>query len=66
MEDNEERIVNIEDIINNNVLSITNNSVRCIEANCRDNICVKKGKITGDYDNDMIVCMPHGLIVYYD
>lgn len=64
--DDDVKYITIENDTNKNVLAITNNSVSCIESNCPDKICVHKGKITKDFDNDMIVCMPHGLILYYN
>lgn len=66
LNDNDIRYITIKDGTNKNIIAISNNSVSCIESNCPDKICVQKGKITTEYDNDMIVCMPHGLIVYYN
>ena len=60
------KYITIENGLNKNILAITNHSVECIESNCPDKICVNRGKITGEYDNEMIVCMPHGMLVYYD
>ena len=66
LDDDDVKYITIESGSDKNILAITNNSVSCIESNCPDKICVHKGKITKDFDNDMIVCMPHGLIVYYN
>lgn len=66
LDDDDVKYITIESGSDKNILAITNNSVSCIESNCPDKICVHKGKITPDFDNDMIVCMPHQLIIYYN
>ena len=48
-----------------NIIEIKDKKVRCIDAYCRDKICVKHGYLNGNIDNDMIVCAPHRLIITY-
>lgn len=66
LNDDETRNVVIDNGKDKNVLTISKDAVQCIESNCQDKICVQRGKITNEYDNEMIVCMPHGLLIYYD
>ncbi len=49
-----------------NIIEIKNKNVRCIEANCPDEICVKHGILRKDIDNDMIICAPHRLTIIYE
>ena len=44
-----------------NVIEITDGSVRVTAANCPDQWCVRKGSVPPG--NDLIVCLPHRLIV---
>ena len=48
-----------------NIVEIKDKKIRCIDANCRDKICVNHGYLNSDIDNDMIVCAPHRLIITY-
>lgn len=48
-----------------NIIEIKNKVVSCIDANCPDKICVKHGALHKDLDNDIIVCAPHRLSIYY-
>ena len=48
-----------------NVIEIKDGRVCCIDANCPDKICVSHGSLSPDYDNDMIVCAPHKLVIQY-
>ena len=66
LDDNDTKYVTIENDLDKNILAITKTSVTCTFSNCHNQICVHKGTITNQYDNEMIVCMPHQLIIYYD
>ena len=44
-----------------NVLEVASGSVRMIEANCRDGLCVKQGATRSAAKS--IVCLPHNLVV---
>lgn len=63
--ENDIKQISIESNLGKNTIDITNNSVCCIESDCPDKICVKKGKIINAFDNEMIICVPHNLIIYY-
>lgn len=49
-----------------NVIKIENKTVRCIEANCPDEVCVGHGALNKEIDNDMIICAPHRLTISYE
>ena len=48
-----------------NIIEISNHRVRCIESNCKDQICVNHGYLHQDIDNDVIICAPHKLVIQY-
>lgn len=48
-----------------NIIEIKDGKVSCIKANCPDEICVKHGVLHKDIDNDMIICAPHRLSIFY-
>ena len=45
----------------NNTISINNGSVKIIEADCNDSLCVKQGLISNVGEN--IICLPNKLII---
>lgn len=49
-----------------NTICIKNGKIACIEANCKDKVCEKKGFIDGAHDNDIIVCAPHKLVISFN
>lgn len=49
-----------------NTLCIKDGKIACIDANCHDKICVKKGYIDGTHDNDIIACAPHKLVISFE
>lgn len=44
-----------------NTISITDNKIKMIDANCNDSLCVKQGEISKV--SQSIVCLPHKLII---
>lgn len=46
-----------------NTIEIKDKKVRCIDSNCKDEICVKHGYLNREVDNDMIICAPHRLLI---
>lgn len=54
----------VENGDNYNIIRIRNGKISVIEANCKNQICVKQGEI----DNSMlpIVCVPNGLVIRVD
>ena len=55
---NTDQTVNINE---SNQIRIQDRTVRMIEADCPDQICVQTGSISKEHE--MIVCMPHKVIV---
>lgn len=66
LDDNDTKYITIENDLDKNILAITKNSITCTFSNCHNQVCVHKGTITNQYDNDIIICMPHQLIIYYN
>ena len=48
-----------------NVIEIKDKRISCVDANCPDKICVSHGVLRDDIDNDMIVCAPHRIMIFY-
>lgn len=66
LDESDIRYITIENNKDKNILAITNKTVACTFSNCHNQVCVHKGTISNQFDNDLIVCMPHQLIVYYE
>lgn len=49
-----------------NLIVIENNTVRCQEANCQDQICVNIGTLTSTAYDTPIVCLPHQMVIYIE
>ena len=43
-----------------NIIEVSDGKIRIIESDCRDQICVKHGALTG---HTPIVCLPHKLVI---
>ncbi len=56
----DEKVI-IESFLGKNIIHIDNNQVTMIQSTCPDQICVNMGTITEP--GQMIVCLPHRLIV---
>ena len=39
--------------------------IACIESNCKNRVCVNTGFINKTFDNQIIVCAPHKVSVFY-
>ncbi|WDV46244.1 NusG domain II-containing protein [Clostridiaceae bacterium M8S5] len=59
-DNNNEKIV-IEKNGHKNIIDITGNEVRMIQANCSDKVCIKMGAISEP--GEMIVCLPNKVII---
>ncbi len=51
----------IETPLGKNIIEVKNKKCSCTFSNCRDEICIAKGKI--DKKGQSIVCLPHKMIV---
>ena len=51
---------------NYNKFEIYKTSAKCIDSNCDNKICVNTGRIFSHYDNQMIICAPHNLIISFN
>ena len=49
-----------------NIIEIIDNKIRVASASCPDKICVSHGFLRDDIDNDMIICAPNNLAIYYN
>lgn len=56
-----EKAFTIESKDNTNVVSIENDTISIIDANCHDSLCVKQGEISKV--GQSIVCLPHKIII---
>ena len=43
-----------------NIIEVSDGKIRIVESDCRDQICVKHGALTG---HTPIVCLPHKLVI---
>ena len=57
--------IKIETEYGYNTLLIYETKIACTDSNCKDKICVNRKFIHKNFDNEMIVCAPHKLIIYY-
>ncbi len=46
-----------------NILEIQDETVRVLESNCQNQVCVQTGSLTESSHDFPIVCLPHGLII---
>lgn len=53
--------INIETNYGYNVIDINNDSIRILDADCKDKICIKAGSISKP--GESLVCLPHKLVV---
>lgn len=65
LSDDNKKVINIELEFGNNKIAIYNHQVECIYSDCSNQICVNTGLIDDKYDNKLIICAPHRLVVYY-
>lgn len=63
--DSEKKVINISTEYGNNKIAIYKHQVECIYSDCSNQICVHTGLINDQYDNQLIICAPHSLVVYY-
>lgn len=56
-----EKKLNIKSSSGNNSISIRDNTIKVISADCKDDLCVKQGEISKV--GESIVCLPHKLII---
>ena len=48
-----------------NTFEIYKNKIACIESDCKNQICKNTGFINRHFDNQMIICAPHKITVFY-
>jgi hypothetical protein len=53
--------IQIETDLGKNTVEITNGKVKILDADCKDQICIKDGSISKP--GDMLVCLPHKVVV---
>lgn len=63
--DSEKKVINISTEYGNNKIAIYKHQAECIYSDCSNQICVHTGLINDQYDNQLIICAPHSLVVYY-
>ncbi len=56
-----EKTLTIKTKHGNNIVLIKDNTIRIVEADCRDDLCIKQGAISKV--GQTIVCLPHELII---
>lgn len=56
-----EKIIDINTPKGSNKILIRNNTVKIIEADCKDELCIKQGEISKV--SQTLVCLPHELII---
>lgn len=47
-----------------NIILVENHSIRCVESNCDNQICVNTPALTENAYDTPIVCLPHGMFLY--
>lgn len=57
--------IKIETEYGYNDLLVYEDKIACTNSDCKDKICVNRKFIHKNFDNEMIVCAPHKLIIYY-
>lgn len=48
-----------------NTIEVYKNKIKCIDSNCKNKLCIKTGQINSFFNNNMIVCLPHELIIFF-
>ena len=49
-----------------NLVLVENGTVRCVESNCENQVCVHTPAITGERYDTPIVCLPHELFLHVE
>ena len=57
----EDATLTVSSALGTNVIEVVNGSVRCVESDCGNQVCVNTGWVSGV--GQMVVCLPHELTV---
>lgn len=63
--ENEIKTITITSKYGTNKIEISKHSAKCIYSDCKTQYCVKSNTISDNYDNEMIICLPHKLAIYF-
>ena len=63
--DGNTKIITVKTEYGTNEIEISSHSARCIYSDCANQVCVNTGSIDKQFDNQMIICSPHRLVVGY-
>ncbi len=59
------QFITIETDFGYNKFEVYKSKIACIESNCKNRVCVNTGFINKTFDNQIIVCVPHRVSVFY-
>lgn len=57
--------ITIETDYGYNKFEIYKSKIACIESNCKNRVCINTGFISKTFDNQIIICAPHRISVFY-